>query len=376
MLDKKGFQIAIGCHESTPTATESGLFAPMTTHSVASGRPAQHFLCVPACRANSRLPKATPCGYLCESFQSSKQLQYAIAIAIKNNGCEQVISWQKSSTGQLPPVPKQLRIRPRNLPLLPRLQQFQYRPLRSLSWLFPAVLFLKAMAINSLVWPTRRIKMLRLAKCPVAQRQRLPETKGHGHACWHPTKTKQRGTNPTAQLWPSVSRAARSSRASENSPLLHALTDVVMDESTLWIPGIFEFKLAWWRWWWWWWWWRWRWWWWYVDDDEDGNLRQTCCRGCKFKWSISKHVAQKNHSVQVSRLHGCFSKSWSPKRLFRTYWWGACRFFKSVYRSCAMQREKKWKHNCCAEVENIQSAMSIPGKLVNFVHVWFWIVLI
>ena len=115
---------------------------------------------------------------------------------------------------QLPPMPKQLRIRLRNLPLLLPPQQFLYRPLRSLSWLFSRPLLKNGKTKNSLVWTTRRIKIVRLARCPVSTHKQLLKDKDYPdpkpkvmtmNADTQP-KTKQRGKNPTTQLFGQVSQ--------------------------------------------------------------------------------------------------------------------------------------------------------------------------
>lgn len=75
-----------------------------------------------------------PFGYWCEVFKLQNTVN--LPLPWKKQQMQASDFLARVLYGQLPPMPKQLRIRPRNLPLLPRLQQFLYRPLRSLSWLF------------------------------------------------------------------------------------------------------------------------------------------------------------------------------------------------------------------------------------------------
>lgn len=166
----------------------------------------------------------------------------------KNNRCKQVISWQESSTGNCHQCRSNLEFVPVTFLFSLAFSSFYTDLFVVFPDCFPALFESNGNKQVGVAYQENQIYAFS------QQTQGLYTRNQRSWPCMLTVvakpKPKQRGKNPAAQLLTKCLKGCKVLTRLGELALFHALTHVVMDKSTLWIPGFLKFKLKpgrWWR---------------------------------------------------------------------------------------------------------------------------------
>lgn len=166
----------------------------------------------------------------------------------KNNRCKQVISWQESSTGNCRQCRSNLEFVPVTFLFSLAFSSFYTDLFVVFPDCFPALFESNGNKQVGVAYQENQIYAFS------QQTQGLYTRNQRSWPCMLTVdakpKPKQRGKNPAAQLLTKCLKGCKVLTRLGELALFHALTHVVMDKSTLWIPGFLKFKLKpgrWWR---------------------------------------------------------------------------------------------------------------------------------